>query len=400
MTSTRRSFVVASGAALAARPFAARAGGPRPASLPTIDLVAHERRRVLAAADRYLAEQPVTVTASSSPRSAGGKHEYYSESDYFWPDPARPDGPYRERDGLTNPDNFLGHRRALMRLSVQMPALTAASLISGKHKYADHAAKHLRAWFIDPETSMSPHLKYAQAVRGGVTGRSYGIIDTIHLVEVTRAAAALELPAADRAALQAWFTAYLTWISTHPFGIAERDAKNNHSTCWAMQAAAFARFTGDETVLAMCRDRYKSVLLPNQLDADGSFPREMRRTKPYGYSLFNVDAMAAVCQLLTTPTDNLWTFELPDRRGMRKAMAFIYPYILDKKRWPRPPDVMYWADWPVRHASLLFGGLALGEPSYIALWKHLNPDPTVEEIVRNYPIRQPVLWVDSVGSAR
>jgi hypothetical protein len=26
------------------------------------------------------------------------------------------------------------------------------------------------------------------------------------------------------------------------------------------------------------------------------------------------------------------------------------------------------------------------------LWKKLNPDPTVEEVVRNYFIRQPVLW--------
>src|SRR2546421_2300186 len=27
---------------------------------------------------------------------------------------------------------------------------------------------------------------------------------------------------------------------------------------------------------------------PNQIAADGSFPQELRRTKPYGYSLFNL----------------------------------------------------------------------------------------------------------------
>jgi hypothetical protein len=27
------------------------------------------------------------------------------------------------------------------------------------------------------------------------------------------------------------------------------------------------------------------------------------------------------------------------------------------------------------------------------LWAKLNPDPEVEEVIRNYPIRQPVLWV-------
>ena len=32
-------------------------------------------------------------------------------------------------------------------------------------------------------------------------------------------------------------------------------------------------------------------------------------------------------------------------------------------------------------------------PEYLSLWKRLNADPTVEEAIRNFPIRQPVLWV-------
>src|ERR671921_378989 len=84
---------------------------------PGFDLAALERPRVLKAAARYLAEAPITVTAASSPRSAGGKHDFFSEGDYWWPDPANPDGPYLQRDGMTNPDNFTDHRRYLMRLS-------------------------------------------------------------------------------------------------------------------------------------------------------------------------------------------------------------------------------------------------------------------------------------------
>jgi hypothetical protein len=86
-------------------------------------------------------------------------------------------------------------------------------------------------------------------------------------------------------------------------------------------------------------------------------------------------------------------FELPDGRGMKKALAFMYPYILDKKSWPYPADVMYYEQWPVRHPALLFGGIALSERKYLALWKTLDPDPTEDEVVRNYPIRQPLLWL-------
>src|SRR5215211_3582408 len=87
-----------------------------------LDLAAFERTRVLRDARQYLEEQPITVTASSSPRSAGGKHDYFSQADYWWPDPKNPKGPYIQRDGQSNPDNFDEHRKAMRRLSVQAPA--------------------------------------------------------------------------------------------------------------------------------------------------------------------------------------------------------------------------------------------------------------------------------------
>src|SRR5579885_3439635 len=155
------------------------------------DLASIERPRVLKAAARYLREEPVTVTATRSPRSAGGKHDYFSEGDYWWPDPKNPDGPYIQRDGMSNPNNFDDHRHALIRLSMQMPALTAAWLITKQSRFADHAAAHLRAWFVDDATLMNPNLQFAQAIHGRSTGRGTGIIDTLHLVEVARAAGVL-----------------------------------------------------------------------------------------------------------------------------------------------------------------------------------------------------------------
>src|SRR6266478_6934226 len=154
---------------------------------PTLNLAAFDRARVLQAANGYLKEEPITVTASASPRSAGGSHDFFSEGDYWWPDPQNPTGPYIQRDGMSNPDNFIDHRRYLMRLSVQVPALTAAWKVTKDPRYARQAVKHLRAWFIDPDTRMNPNLQYAQAIHGRFTGRGIGIIDTIHLVEVARA---------------------------------------------------------------------------------------------------------------------------------------------------------------------------------------------------------------------
>ena len=349
-----------------------------------------DRARVLKAAEQYLKEAPITITASHSPRSAGGKHDFFSEGDYWWPDPKNPDGPYIQRDGMTNPDNFVEHRRVLMRLSLQVPALAAAWKITRDEKYRRHAIGHLNAWFVHDATRMNPNLQFAQAIHGRFTGRGTGIIDTIHLVEVARAAEVLGYTGP----ISPWFAEYTTWMTTHEYGKAERDTANNHATCWVMQVAAFAHLTDDREKLAHCRNRFKTVLLPNQLAADGSFPQELRRTKPYGYSLFNLEAMATVAQILSTPDDNLWTFELPDGRSLGKAVAYLAPYIRDKKKWPLPPDVMYDDQWPMRQSALLFAGVALANPGYIELWKTLRADSQVEETIRNLFIRQPVLWVD------
>jgi hypothetical protein len=361
-----------------------------------LDIASLDQQRILRAANAALAEAPVTITASSSPRSSGGAHDFYSEGDYWWPDPAHPGGPYIQRDGLTNPDNFVAHRRALVRFSVQVPALVAAWKISGERRYAQHAAAHLRAWFIDPATRLNPNLQYAQAISGRSTGRGIGIIDTVHLVEVARAIEVLQsgdvLTVDEQVQIKRWFTDYLQWLATSKNGQEERDAKNNHGSCWLLQVAAFAHLTGDQQLLAYARDRYKTVLLPTQLAADGSLPLELKRTKPYGYALFDLEALAALCQILSTPEDNLWTYATPDGRSIAKAVAWMAPYIRDKSLWPLPPDVMYDKEWPMRQTSLLFAGRALGKPDYLTLWAGLPADSSVEEVIRNFFIRQPVLW--------
>ena len=56
---------------------------------------------------------------------------------------------------------------------------------------------------------------------------------------------------------------------------------------------------------------------------DGSFPQELRRTKPYGYSIFNLDAMATICQLLSSDKDNLWTYQTTDGRSIKKGIEYL-----------------------------------------------------------------------------
>jgi hypothetical protein len=206
---------------------------------------------------------------------------------------------------------------------------------------------------------------------------------------------AKSMNANDLSAIRNWFDQYLQWLTTHKYGKDEMNAENNHGTCWAMQVAAFAKFTGNQSLTDFCRDRYKKVLLPNQVAADGSFPQELRRTKPYGYSIFNLDAMATICQLLSSDKDNLWTWQTPDGRSIRKAIEYLYPFIADKTKWPHKQDVMYWENWPVAQPFLLLGADAFNNKQWFDTWRKLDHSPKEDEVIRNLPVRNPLIWINN-----
>lgn len=356
------------------------------------------RQQILKEAEWAMQQEPITVTAETSRRSAGGKHDFFSEGDYWWPNPKNIDSPYIQRDGMSNPGNFVAHRHAMIRLSKIVGALASAYKLTGDKKYIYQAIKHCKAWFVDTATLMNPNLLYAQAIKGRFTGRGIGIIDTIQLLEVVQGLMVMENnDAMDKnvlAAIKNWFSEYEQWLTTHKYGKAEMNAENNHGTCWAMQVAEFSKFTGNKKLMEFCSDRYKNIFLPNQMAEDGSFPRETARTKPYGYSIFNLEAMTTLCQILSTKENDLWNYQTADGKSTKKGIEFLYPYILDKSKWPFKHDVMYWNDWPVAQPLLIFGAIAFNKKEWFTAWKKLDHDPRVEEVIRNLPVRHPLIWLN------
>jgi Alginate lyase len=340
---------------------------------------------------------PPALTDAFSPRSAGSAHEYFSEGDYWWPASETNDPIYVRRDGETNPDNFIEHRKLMIKMSSQAAEMTNAWKLSGDRRYAKKAINVLSRWFLNKETRMLPHLQYSQAISGICSGRSIGVIDSIHLIEA--ALSARELIKADimdepiANGLKSWFKEYLNWLLEHKFGITERRHNNNHGTCWYLQAAAFALLTDNESVLELCRKDYKEKLLPEQMAPDGSFPPELARTKPYGYSLFNLEAMTALCQLASVPDDNLFYHKTADGRSIALGLEFLYPYVKNKSAWPYGKDIAYWNKWPAKHAFLYFGAIAYDEPKYLELWNSLVTDTSCFEVLRNLPVKNPVIWL-------
>ncbi len=65
--------------------------------------------------------------------------------------------------------------------------------------------------------------------------------------------------------------------------------------------------------------------------------------------------------------------------------------IMDLKHFDK--DIYIWDKWPVAHPSALFSGLAYGKAEYIETYLTLEAYPVHTEVVRNLPIRHPIIWL-------
>ena len=57
---------------------------------------------------------------------------------------------------------------------------------------------------------------------------------------------------------------------------------------------------------------------------DGSFPLELARTKPYGYSLFVVDNLTTLALILSLDSEEVLNEKGKYGQTLEKALEFIY----------------------------------------------------------------------------
>jgi len=359
--------------------------------------IAIERPAVIKRADKLLFEKPITVTASFCSRSTGTKHDFYSEGPYWWPDPKNPKGSFLRNDGLRYPGRFVDNDEAMRRFSWIVSTETSAFLLTKDEKYARAVLMHLNAWFVNPETKMNPNMQYSQAIQGICTSRGIGIIDALPLMDVAQSIAVLKksdfVTEQEIKPYLNWYKDFIVWMTTHQYGQDEMNAKNNHGSWWHAQMAVYARLVNDKKALELCRNHYEEILLPNQMAENGSFPLELERTKPYSYSLFNLDAFAAIVWILSDNSFNEWNFTMPDGRGLNHGLKFILPFLKDKSKWTYPKDVSHWDEQPEARPFMLFAAFAQQDGNWFKLWKTMTEKNDSDEARLGLTIRNPLLWI-------
>ena len=382
-------LLLATTALFAAEPsrpfFGARPGAleKAKAAAPSDESIAKALKKLVTDADKALAVVPPSVMQKAKLPPSGDKHDYMSIAPYFWPNPATKDGlPYQRKDGKVNPESR--EEAVNDTLRARLVGATVESLALGYYftrdeKYAEHAAKVLRTWFLDPATKMTPHFRFAQAIPGVNDGRGTGLIEARGLADAADAAILLvgskHWSAADQQALQAWGEVYFEWLLGSKNGQDERAAKNNHGTWYDVQAVKWALVLGR-------MDKAKELCIAAgpgrvgvQIAADGKQPLELTRTASFSYSCFNLLALSTLAGLSEHAGVDLWHHKTADGRSIRAALDFLVPYLgKEPKPWTlqqihesKPDEVL-----PVLRAA----GIAYRDEHYESLLKEYADSST------------------------
>lgn len=288
-------------------------------------------------AEAALKLKPFSVVHTKELPPSGDPHDYMSFSIYDWQDPDNP-GQFIKKDGQVNPAHeAMSDKPFVRRLSAAVQTLALAYFFSRDEKYAEHAARLIRVWFLDQETRMNPHLTFGQMKPGDEVGAFSSIIDTRWLVMIVDMIGLLQESACwkseDHDALLLWFSGYLAWLMESDAGKREAEAKNNHGTWYFAQTLSFCLLLGEEARSKNLIEKARP-LIEKQVDEDGSQPLEINRTHSFNYSLYNLHGMICLAGLGKHLGIDLWREGSGNRTPLRRAVDYVAPFADPGKTWP------------------------------------------------------------------
>mgnify|MGYP001243559158 FL=1 len=341
-----------------------------PSVQPAID-------RLQSEVNNALEFEPATVMSKELVPPSGDKHDYMSQGPYWWPDPDQPDGlPYIRRDGEVNPEVESLDSRKQGRMIAALETLALGWYFFDNAKAADRGTQLIRTWFIDPETRMNPHLEYGQGIPGHCDGRGIGIIDTASYCRLIEAIGLLEVSGAitdmDRSDLLMWMKAYRDWLVASDKGRDEARACNNHGTWYDAQLCALAHYTGDPRIVAKVAEEAKEHRIATQIEPDGSQPKELARTLSQSYTTMNTIGFMTIARYAEATDIDLWSYETNDGRGIRKAVDFLVPYVVNGERWTWQQITDF--DQTSLVPLLKRAAIGFNDPSYLDLIQFLPED--------------------------
>lgn len=298
---------------------------------------------LIKSANKSLKSPLESVTEKDLTAPSKNKHDYLSISRYWWPDETKTDGlPWVKRDGKTNPATQSDQvdRGRLNRMVFSVRDLALAYYFTNEEQYAKKAADFLETWYNNETTMMNPNLEYAQRVPGQNQGRRAGILDgrvmAIHILDAVKIIeTSKHWSPENKEKFQDWMTEYLDWLTTSRLGKQASENKNNHGSWYFYHVAAIAWYVGDTEIVKKA-SRSARRLIRSQMNDQGQQVKELKRTRSFFYSAFNLEALIRLATIGQKVDVDLWRYESDDGKSLLKALDYMVTYATGNVKWPHP----------------------------------------------------------------
>ena len=299
-------------------------------------------RSLIERSDTLLNADVFTVTDKTILAPTGDPHDYLSISRYWWPDGNKRNGlPWTRRDGETNPDTQTDKvdRKRIGEMTQTVESLGQAYYFSGNEAYAKKGTDLIKAWFLNSDTRMNPNLNYAQSVPGIDKQRRSGILDgrliPLRVLDsITLFSGSEHWSDEENESMNNWLKAYLKWLTKSQLGKEGAKQENNHGSWYRFQTTALAFYLGEEKLFARELKQTKKAM-GKQFNDEGAQKHELKRTKSFYYSCFNLDAVTRIAVIAERADQSLWDYPSTEKSELSQAIDFLMPTALGEP-WPYP----------------------------------------------------------------
>ena len=287
---------------------------------------------IIQRANTFILQPNKAVTIDKRLNLGPNEHYYCSMGPYRWADPDNPNS-FILRDGVINPDYLYYDVGKLAEMVSRCTYFSKAFYLTHDLKYYDAFISQIKEWFLNEETYMEPNFDYSQVKENNI-GSSSGMIDayqfnalleSVRLVNMTK-----RIDRKTYNGLKRWINSFAVW-SVAKYGDYFKKVNNNISLAFDVTMIDLFVFSGERKKAKIIAKDFTKTRIINQISEDGKQEVELKRTRAYYYSIYNLSHILDYCYMVS-----IWDKNYYQKYGGRvdKAFEFLLSYVDQPDTFP------------------------------------------------------------------